>query len=173
MLKMQVSYYTAIIAGLLGATLAQTNTTTDFDPFTKPSTGDTVQAGKPYTIEWNLEAANYPGQVQLVLKSGSDPDDLKTLGGIASKPLNCSSSSVSSLKYVSDHHQQTLKTAKANTSGTLVTLFHPATTTTSKSPFSRASRKSQSTIFRRFSQSRVPITALPNTRLELPRVLLI
>lgn len=80
---MRLTYYTAVLVGLLGTAQSLKST---FDPITRPTKGETIQAGTIYTIEWNVSTTqDHSGPVNILLHNNDDSNDSNFVQVISSR----------------------------------------------------------------------------------------
>lgn len=77
----------AAFLAFAAAVVAQKNPTDGFDPITKPAKDQTVDAGKPFEITWEVADQYKDLKVDIELLGGKDPNTLVPVGKIASKFL--------------------------------------------------------------------------------------
>lgn len=73
----------AAFLAFAAAVVAQKNPTDGFDPITKPAKDQTVDAGKPFEITWEVADQYKDLKVDIELLGGKDPNTLVPVGKIA------------------------------------------------------------------------------------------
>ncbi|KAJ5103857.1 GPI anchored serine-threonine rich protein [Penicillium argentinense] len=79
---MRFQYYAAFV-GISSLCLAA-----KFDPITKPTKGETLTAGKSYTIKWNTESSTDTDSVNLLLESGNSTENTEFVACISTDTSN-------------------------------------------------------------------------------------
>ncbi|KAJ5612240.1 hypothetical protein N7510_005434 [Penicillium lagena] len=63
---MRFDYYATALFGIFGTALSLNP---NFDLISKPTKGETIQAGSVYTIEWEKSTENYLGSINILLQN--------------------------------------------------------------------------------------------------------
>ena len=75
----------AIISALASFALAGSDPDPNFDSIFKPSAGESISAGKTYTIEWQLQEKTPTGPVTIELVGGPNAGGLQKIATLASE----------------------------------------------------------------------------------------